>query len=286
MTKKQSIADLAAKLDDKAPATQPGDIPGFLKRTETPEQVAAREARHARKAAPPMAEVKIGLSPAERAIRADLADQPAKRGKKQHISDAAERARIALAEKFVVSVYRDRKYAKTEAATLAEARAVAKQVAAADTGGRQPMIYALLPSGTQILVPSDYVPEAKQESKMASKTQTKSPATKAKAAAKAKPATKPAKPAKAAKAPRKAKTNGHEAVLAAAREGKVPARPDLTHKSYKKHADAMAALIKAGDLSGLRGYKPTFAEFKDGGCSFRTPLARYREAALIALGTK
>ncbi len=113
--------------------------------------------------------------------------------------------------------------------------------------------------------------------------------TKAKPAAK-KPAAAPKAKAAAAKkaepAP-KGRKNGRpnpEVERAAAADGKIPAKPRITHKSYCKHADAMEKLVKAGDLKGLKNYRPIFKT--EPYCTFRTPLSHYRTNAIIALTSK
>lgn len=256
----------AAKVDHSG-ADETG-VPAFLKRTETPEQAAARKAA---------ATTRRAVFPA---------------AKKEHAADAANRAKIKDAVSFVATMFIGTgKFEKCKAATLADARMRAAELAAKIKNGRKPMIYAELPDGLQVLVPADYQPENQPtETTMAKQGKTK-PAAKVKAEA-AKP-----KAAKAAKANGHARIKGaaeakrrgdHEQARIDAEAGKLPPMPKLTHKSYAKHAVAMAALARAGDLAGLKKYEPTFAQFAKEGeyCSFRTPLAHYRHNALIALAAR
>lgn len=70
------------------------------------------------------------------------------------------------------------------------------------------------------------------------------------------------------------------AILASAQAGNLPTKPDFsaeTHKYYRKHLDAVEALINAGDVAGLKAYPI------DPKCSSRMAVHRYRELGVIAL---
>lgn len=102
--------------------------------------------------------------------------------------------------------------------------------------------------------------------------------------------TKPADPPADVPPPAAARTRRSpydwEAAEAKAKDGKLPAKPPITHRSYRKRADELEKLAKAGDLAGLKAFTPTFADFAKGGCSFRTPIALYRKLCITALSAK
>lgn len=71
-----------------------------------------------------------------------------------------------------------------------------------------------------------------------------------------------------------------EAVMEAARQGKLPTPPDFTsttHKPFRKRLEAIQAMVAAGDVAGLEAddTKPV--------SSSRVMLCRYRDAAIVAL---
>lgn len=70
------------------------------------------------------------------------------------------------------------------------------------------------------------------------------------------------------------------AALEAAQRGEVPAKPDFTaatHKPFRKKLDAVAALVEAGDIAGLKAFQinPVSSSPK--------AIAKYRDLAVIAL---
>ncbi len=102
------------------------------------------------------------------------------------------------------------------------------------------------------------------------------------------PSKKAAKAKTKAKTPKasKAKTDRFAEMMAAAKAGKIPPTPTISHKSYKKHAEAIAALAKKKDVAALKKYDPSFADFTKGEnrCIYRTPIGFYRQACIAALG--
>lgn len=74
-----------------------------------------------------------------------------------------------------------------------------------------------------------------------------------------------------------------DAEYAAAASGDLPTPPDFTaptHKGYRRHLAEVVALVEAGDVSALRAYPINPAS------SSRRMLARYRDAAVIALQSR
>lgn len=92
------------------------------------------------------------------------------------------------------------------------------------------------------------------------------------------------KPAKAPKAPKAAKPLGKRAQAEAdAAAGKLPTPPDFsanTHKPFRKKLDEVVALVKAGDVAGLKAL-----EIKAYSTSPKA-IARYRDLAVAALEAK
>lgn len=75
-------------------------------------------------------------------------------------------------------------------------------------------------------------------------------------------------------------TGKRAAILASAQAGVLPTKPDFsadTHKPYRKHLDALVALVEGGDVAGLKGYpiNPVSTSPK--------ALDRYRNLAVTAL---
>jgi len=105
--------------------------------------------------------------------------------KKLHPADEAALREIAEATSFVATLFLGRgQYAKRFAATLAWARAEAKYlIGEHPNSGRLPMIYAILPNGRQVFVPSNYQQPETTMSKSSKKSAPKS-APKAEAAPK------------------------------------------------------------------------------------------------------
>lgn len=94
-------------------------------------------------------------------------------------------------------------------------------------------------------------------------------------------ATKPQPPAPKAEKPAKAKPAGKRAAREdAARAGKLPTPPDFsagTHKPYRNRLAEVVAMVKAGDLAGLKAL-----EIKTYSSSPKA-IARYRDLAVLAL---
>jgi hypothetical protein len=82
--------------------------------------------------------------------------------------DAAQLAQVAVATSFVTSIFVGRgSYDKHESHDLVTARAVADQMTEHyRQNGRKAIVYAILPDGSEVLVPESYQPQ--QESKMKS----------------------------------------------------------------------------------------------------------------------
>lgn len=103
----------------------------------------------------------------------------------------------------------------------------------------------------------------------------------------AKPAAKKAAKGKAAKAAKPAaekKLGKRAQVEANAKEGKLPAKPDFsaeTHKRFRPHLDAVAAMVADKDISGLRKWK-----WEGFASSSPKAIIRYRDLALMALEAK
>lgn len=73
------------------------------------------------------------------------------------------------------------------------------------------------------------------------------------------------------------------AALEAAQRGELPAPPDFsaaTHKPHRKKLEAVVAMVKAGDIEGLKAIeiKPISSSPK--------AIARYRDLSVIALEAK
>lgn len=171
--------------------------------------------------------------------------------KQTHPADAADRAKIATATHFNVHLRKGpTEKINQEAPTLAEAVTIAD---ALGLESRKPaMIYAVTPEQFTVLVPKDMVDAARQGE--------------APAAPEAEPERKP---------------SGKRAViLEAAQRGELPAVPDFsaaTHKPHRKKLEAVVAMVKAGDIEGLKAF-----EIKAVSTSPRA-IARYRDLAVIAL---
>lgn len=167
--------------------------------------------------------------------------------KQTHPADAADRAKIANATHFNVHLRKGpTEKINQEAPTLAEAVKIAD---ALNAESRKPaMIYAVMPEGTTVFVPKDMADAARQ----------------------AGPAAKPER-----------KPGGKRAaILKAAQRGELPAAPDFsaaTHKPHRKKLEAVVAMVKAGDIEGLKAF-----EIKPVSTSPRA-IARYRDLAVIAL---
>lgn len=82
---------------------------------------------------------------------------------------------------------------------------------------------------------------------------------------------------KPARSPRVGK---RASMIEAAQRGELPAAPDFsaeTHKRFRKKLDAVANLVVAGDIDGLKAF-----EINPGSSSPKA-IARYRDLAVIAL---
>lgn len=178
---------------------------------------------------------------------------------------AADFAKIDAATAFIASLFRGKgRYEKLDATSFADATEKAAELSlSARKGGPQPMIYAILESGEQIIVPKDYTPGV---------------AAKAGKPAKRKPAAKPAPKAraKAAQPP----GGKRAAALAAAEAGKLPVPPDFsakTHHRFLGKRTALVLLVEAGDIAGLKAFpiNPISSSPK--------ALDKYRNLAVIAL---
>jgi hypothetical protein len=238
--------------------------------------------------------------------------------KTPHPADTADLALIPTATKFIVSLFLGTgRYDKREKPTLKEAREEALKMAGVHgwPGGRKPLIYAVLPDGRDILVPDNVTatlvpnpapaqpaPSKEQPTMTTQTSETAAKATKSakatsvsapvskksgKAAKKSAPAKKVSAgkkvPTKAAKAAKAEKLGKRAAIEAAAREGKLPDKPDFsaeTHKRFRPKLDEVVALVKAGDIKGLKAYKinPVSTSPK--------AIARYRDLCVIALEAK
>jgi len=83
--------------------------------------------------------------------------------KKIHPADAADRAAIATATSFIATIFIGTgMFAKKEAATLEAARGeeTALNAKFGNQTGRRALVYAILPSGAQVVVPKDYAATA------------------------------------------------------------------------------------------------------------------------------
>lgn len=158
-----------------------------------------------------------------------------------------------------------------KAANLKEAAMISAKLA--ELHGKPAMIYAILPTGVAVFVKKEWVSiliNKKELEVMPSK--------------KAKPDTQPTvaveKPAKA-KAPKVEKPLSQRAAIkAAAERGEVPAAPDFsapTHARFRKKLSELEALVKAGDVEGVRAFP---IEPKS---SSRKAIWNYRNLALVAL---
>ena len=221
--------------------------------------------------------------------------------KKAHPADLADREAVAEATGFNVHLrISPTKKINEEAASLAEAVKIADRIAA-DHPNRRPLIYALLPGDKTVPVPKDVCEAARQggsksarrglskpnipgpvmvqaqaeavqrqlDAEKAKKAQ-KKPEGGRKAAGEGKAADKPAKPA----------TGKRAAILEAAKNGVLPSIPDFsapTHARFRKKLDEIVALVKAGDIDGLKAYpiNPISSSPK--------AMDRYRNLAVTAL---
>lgn len=177
--------------------------------------------------------------------------------KQMHPADAADRAKIANATHFNVHLRKGpTEKINQEAPTLAEAVKIADAI---NAESRKPaMIYAIMPEGTTVFVPADMAAAARDG---------------------APPAKAEEYPAPAPKTERKPGGKRAEA-LEAAQRGELPAAPDFsaaTHKPHRKKLEAVVAMVKAGDIEGLKAF-----EIKPVSSSPRA-IARYRDLAVIAL---
>lgn len=171
--------------------------------------------------------------------------------KQMHPADAADRAKVANATHFNVHLRKGpTEKINQEAPTLAEAVKIAD---ALNAESRKPaMIYAIMPEGTTVFVPQDMADAARQGEPQAEPVP--------------KPERKPA--------------GKRAAILEAAQRGELPAAPDFsaaTHKPHRKKLEAVVAMVKAGDIEGLKAF-----EIKPVSSSPRA-IARYRDLAVIAL---
>lgn len=184
-----------------------------------------------------------------------------------HPADAADRAKIANATHFNVHLRKGpTEKINQEAPTLAEAVKIAD---ALNAESRKPaMIYAVTPEQFTVLVPKDMVDAARQGAVpfVAHEGLVCAP-----------------KSAQLAQVPKggRGKASGKRAeALEAAQRGELPAAPDFsaaTHKPHRKKLEAMIAMVKAGDIEGLKAF-----EIKTVSTSPRA-IARYRDLAVIAL---
>lgn len=233
-----------------------------------------------------------------------------------HPADQDDLQAIPQASYFIASIFLGRgEFDKSEQSDLQSARAIASKMETHYRNGRGGMVYAVLPNGRSVLVPTEYQPKenemtdvttneipgflkkdkipAQPKAKKNGASTKRAPAAKIgkKAAketkvAKAK-AVKALKPAKAAK-PAKAKAvrvpgGARGAIIEAAKRGEMPTPPDFsanTHKPHRKRLDYVIALAKAGDVKGLKEFKinPTSTSPK--------AIDRYRNLAVMALEAK
>jgi hypothetical protein len=166
-----------------------------------------------------------------------------------HPADAADRAKIATATHFNVHLRKGpTEKINQEAPTLAEAVKIAD---ALNAESRKPaMIYAVMPDGTTIFVPKDMADAARQA------------------------------PHGNLRNLRRYPTGKRASILEAAQRGELPAAPDFsaaTHKPHRKKLEAVIAMVKAGDIEGLKAF-----EIKPVSTSPRA-IARYRDLAVVAL---
>ena len=186
------------------------------------------------------------------------------KGKKStpHAADAHDTAQITSAKEFITSLFVNSAFDKLSAKTLEEARAnVVKLQEAHPKATRKPLVYAVLPDGNQVLVAANYDPSKTNGMK----------------AAGTKAAT--GKLPKSGISGRAQWTQAEEA----AKNGTVPPPPDFsanTHKSYRKHLEAVVAMVTAKDIDGLKKWKPSRT---DGSPAM---IDRYRRIALTALQAK
>jgi hypothetical protein len=206
------------------------------------------------------------------------------KSKSLHPADAADRAAIPSATSFIASLFLGTgQFAKSEAKTIKAARAEAEHLAAYYRNGRKALVYAILPNGRQVLVPSDYEPNAQPtEDTMAAKSKATAKKTKtqraAKPAASKKTKTKPVIESEQTAAVRP--LGKRAAIEAAARDGKLPEPPDFsaeTHKRFRNKLASVVDLAKAGDLKGLHAFEINPVN------SSPKAIARYRDLCVIAL---
>ena len=214
--------------------------------------------------------------------------------KKMHAADATDRAKIASATGYITSFFLGRgNYDRHPSPALERARQVGQQMLAdpdyAKTG-RKPIIYALLPDGSEVLVPDDYqVGELPGENVAADHVEmaAKPLITPAPDAGKASTTVdlQPVADAMAALAAfpgLKKLSQRHLDLLESAQAGVLPTPPDSSAKSwdgnvYRGRLQKLAALVDAGDIAALEAEKlPTY----DSGF---VAMARYRNLAVIAL---
>ncbi|GAA4175217.1 hypothetical protein [Shinella granuli] len=168
-----------------------------------------------------------------------------------HPADAADRAKIANATHFNVHLRKGpTEKINQEAPTLAEAVKIADAI---NAESRKPaMIYAVMPEGTTVFVPKDMADAARQGEP----------------------------PAEPVPKPERKPAGKRAAILEAAQRGELPAAPDFsaaTHKPHRKKLEAVVAMVRAGDIEGLKAF-----EIKPVSTSPRA-IARYRDLAVIAL---
>lgn len=183
---------------------------------------------------------------------------------------------LARAEYFTTVRFMGRgRYDRREFPTMAEAEKDAE-------GDRRALIYAIAGSRQVHINPMENpMIKTKPKSKEVSRGVVAKPA-KAKKAAAPKAKAKKAAPAKA-KEPKEKPVGKRAQILASAEAGKLPQAPDFsaaTHAPYRKKLDELTAMVKDGDIKGLKAYKlnPISSSPK--------ALDRYRNLAVIALAAK
>lgn len=195
--------------------------------------------------------------------------------KKIHAADAATLAMISKAVSFNCHLRLSPSAKINEPAkTLAEAARKADQIRAKHPG-RNVLVYAIMPEGhipADVPVPADMVTAARKPDFVEAKPAKAQPAKPAKAV-------KPA-PAKPEKAEAKAQLSKRAALIEAAQRGELPAAPDFsapTHARFRKKLDAVADLVVAGDIDGLKAFpiNPVSSSPK--------AIAKYRDLAVMAL---
>lgn len=191
----------------------------------------------------------------------------------------------ANAARFAVSLFLGRgKYANAEATTLDEIKAHAERLTTENPKATaKPIIVAFDAEGNSTPIGAKPAKAGKAAKPAKAAPKAKALFAKKPDAAKSAPKAKAEKPAKEKAAPKEKELGKRAQAVADAESGKVPSAPDFsapTHARFRKKLGEVEALVKSGDIKGLKAYaiNPVSSSPK--------AICKYRDLAVIALEAK